>query len=112
VFSNSRVNVFGIGGYRRLVRARARVCVCVGVCVCVCVCVWLIFSFLSTLMDILTDHTIYESDAHNFEIYFAWCVIITVPISRTQCIKTFACGYFHAVVTDGVGSLLLWRNYI
>ena len=90
--------------------ARARVFMCV--CVCVCLSVWLIFNFLSMLMDIRTDNKIYESDAHNIEIYFACRVIITVPIPRTQYIKTFARGYFHAAVSDGVGSLLLWRNYI
>jgi len=64
------------------------------------------------LMDIRADHTIYVSDAHSFEIYFAWRVIITLPIPRMQYIKTFACGYFRAAVSDGVGSLLVWRNYI
>jgi hypothetical protein len=84
--------VLGIGG------GCVFVCVCVCVCawVCVCVCIWLIFNFLSMLMDVRTENTMYESAAHSVEIYFAWHVLITVPIPRTQYSKTLACGNPHA----------------
>jgi hypothetical protein len=57
-----------------------------------CVCMWLIFNFLSTLMGIRTDDTLYESAAHRVESYFACRMTITVPIPRIQYIKIFACG--------------------
>ena len=88
--------MIGIGGVCVCVCVYVGVCGRVWVCVCGFVWIWLIFSFISMLMDIRTDNTMYESAAHSVEIYFAWHVLITVPIPRTQYSKTFACGNPHA----------------
>jgi hypothetical protein len=51
-------------------------------------CLWLIFSFLSTFMDIVTNNREQRFVAHSTESHFVLRVIITMPGSCTQYIKT------------------------
>jgi len=66
------------------------------------------------LMDIRTDNTIYESAAHSIEIYFAWRTHNSAypPSPVPNISKHLDVGTLMLPVSDGVGSSLLWRNYI